>query len=59
MTKLVPIGLVPLWVREKERLVEIMDAMDRYEEAGVEVPTDWFKEYSTLSTKLMREGHIQ
>jgi hypothetical protein len=48
-----PIGLRPRHIAEAARLTEILEAMDRYEKAGYEIPTEWFLEYKELSTKVL------
>ncbi len=43
-TKKPPIGLRPKSVVARDRVVEILDAMKRYVEAGKGVPDDWREE---------------
>jgi hypothetical protein len=43
-----PIGLIPKWVRERERLNEIREAIVRYYDSEMEIPVKWIKEYNEL-----------
>lgn len=43
-----PIGLIPKWVRERERLNEIREAIVRYYDAEMEIPIKWVEEYNEL-----------
>jgi hypothetical protein len=53
-----PLGLVPRYIREKQRLQEIIEAMDRFEKAGKEISYGWLQEYHELSAKLIKEGYM-
>lgn len=48
MNKLPPLGLVPKFVRNHERRVEILEALNRYVEADVQIPLHWVREYNEL-----------
>ena len=43
-----PIGLKPKWIHEEERKTEILDAMERYSEAGLPIPKEWIEELREL-----------
>ncbi len=45
-----PIGLVPKFIRQEQRLKEVKEAINRYFEAGLEIPTEWIEEYNELIT---------
>ena len=46
-----PVGIKPRWLHEEERIKELLDAIQRYSEAKLPIPTDWIKELKTLLTK--------
>ncbi|GGF88271.1 hypothetical protein [Paenibacillus abyssi] len=46
-----PIGLVPRFVRDEQRRIEIQNAITRYLDAGIRIPTDWITEYNELVAK--------
>lgn len=43
-----PLGLVPKWVRQKERYEEVCQAIARYYNANREIPIEWIEEYNEL-----------
>ena len=43
-----PLGLVPKWVRQKERYYEVCEAIARYYDAGKKIPIEWIEEYNEL-----------
>ena len=43
-----PLGLVPKWVRQKERYEEVRQAISRYYNDNREIPTEWVEEYNEL-----------
>ena len=47
-----PIGIKPRWVWERERLVSLEEATQRYVAAGFTVPPEWFEEFIELKRKL-------
>lgn len=47
-----PIGLMPRFVWEERRLVNIVAAMVRYENAGLEIKSEWIEEYEELNAKI-------
>jgi len=52
-----PIGLVPKEIREainnKERYLEISEALSRYYNAGKKIPISWIEEYNDLVEKII------
>lgn len=54
-----PIGLRPriIWLNERE--IEILEAMDRYEKAGKEIPVMWGMELAWITAQMaLEEGKI-
>ena len=49
-----PIGLVPKFVRDKERYLEVCGAISRYYEEGLEIPIGWVEEYNELINKIRK-----
>lgn len=43
-----PLGLEPRWHHEGQRLMDILDAMERYDKASVEWDLDWIVELRSL-----------
>lgn len=43
-----PLGLTPKAVWMEDRVLDIVDAMNRYVKANMEVPIEWIKEYNEL-----------
>ena len=43
-TKKPPLGLVPRYIRDGERVTEILEAIGRYNDAGQPVPQEWLDE---------------
>lgn len=53
-----PLGLKPAWVHKRERMREILEAMERYINAspcGQKMPQEWFDELSALNEDLPEE----
>jgi hypothetical protein len=50
MNKKPPLGIIPLWLHNEQRLDEINSAITRYSEANLPIPLSWVTEYYTLST---------
>lgn len=46
-----PLGLVPRFIRDEERVQEIIEAVDRYNEAGKPVPQEWLDELNEKAPK--------
>ena len=49
-----PLGLRPRHIVDELRQTEILNAYDRYTDAGIPIPTAWKNEYAELITRL---GH--
>jgi hypothetical protein len=47
-TKAPPIGLIPKFIRDTERGLEIMAAIQRYLNAGHRIPREWVQELRHL-----------
>ena len=52
-----PIGIIPEWLWEEQRLSEIHNAVTRYREAGKEIPQQWEDEinYRVASIKRLKK----
>lgn len=50
-----PIGLVPRWIAIRHRYDAILDAMDRFREAGSLIPVDWLTELADLSSQIEKD----
>ena len=48
-----PLGLVPRFIRDEERVSEILEAIARYNEVGKPVPQEWLDE---LNEKIRKEN---
>lgn len=46
-----PIGLVPKYMHDQERLIEVLRAILRYVEAGFSISDDWIQECNDLLIK--------
>ena len=44
-----PIGLIPKWVHDMDRLEEVRAAINRYFIAELEIPVEWVEEYNNLT----------
>ena len=53
-----PLGLRPRMVWLNEREMEIVEAMERYEKAGKEIPEKWQFELSWVMAEMALEGRI-
>lgn len=43
-----PVGLRPAFLAREARMQEIAEAIDRYDEAGLDIPDEWMDEYQDL-----------
>jgi hypothetical protein len=43
-----PIGVMPKFIWDEQRLKELREAIQRYADAGEYIPLDWVKEYNNL-----------
>jgi len=48
MRDLYPLGLAPKWVWQNNRITQIIEAMNRYITANLEIPIIWVEEYNEL-----------
>jgi len=46
-----PIGLLPQFLHDEHREVQILAAIRRYSEAGLSAPTEWIDELEQISTR--------
>ena len=46
-----PLGVMPRWLWEEKRIVDLKDAIIRYLETGKEIPPEWTIEYNDLTKK--------
>lgn len=51
-----PLGLVPRFVRDSERGVEILEAMGRYVAEGWRIPESWFLELREINSRMQVRG---
>ena len=49
-----PIGLIPKFVSDRERLNEVRSAIVRYYDAELEIPIKWIEEYNDLINQLKK-----
>lgn len=47
-----PLGLRPRHIADKQRQIEIADAITRYVDAGYKIPLIWIDEYNELADRL-------
>ena len=52
-----PLGLRPriIWLNERE--IELLEAMERYEKAGKEIPETWNMELAWIMAQMAMEGN--
>ncbi|MDD4775886.1 MAG: hypothetical protein PHG75_05205 [Syntrophomonas sp.] len=55
MNELPPLGLAPKWVWQGKRITEIIEAMNRYITADLEIPIRWVEEYNELVAEIKTE----
>ncbi|WP_312107590.1 hypothetical protein [Lachnoclostridium sp.] len=46
-----PLGIKPKWLHNQIRLNDIIKAIRRYINAGLEIPIEWVEEYNDLNIK--------
>lgn len=49
-----PIGIFPKWAVEEKRAAEIEDAIARFDNAGKEIPLEWYEELYELRLNWVR-----
>lgn len=47
-----PLGLIPRWVKDEQRYIEVCAAISRYYNAGKKIPIEWIEEYNELIDKI-------
>lgn len=47
-----PIGLVPRIIGERNRLIDVINAINRYQDAHLSVPYEWYDEYAYLTKRI-------
>ncbi|MEW6060947.1 MAG: hypothetical protein AB1600_03300 [Bacteroidota bacterium] len=47
-----PLGLVPRFLRDEERLNEIVEAVTRHLSHPAEIPVEWIAEYNEIVTRM-------
>ena len=50
-----PIGIMPRYIHNSNRMVEILDAMERYSKSSRSIPVEWVVELKDLINNLMGE----
>jgi len=45
-----PLGLKPKWVHDDQRKIEILQAIERYNIAGIAIPKEWQEELNNLNS---------
>jgi len=45
-------GVQPLWLLDKERMLELLEAMTRYANVGKSIPQEWLEELEELNASL-------
>ena len=43
-----PLGLTPKYIRQRQRFVEVCEAIVRYYDAEKQIPIEWIEEYNEL-----------
>ena len=51
-----PLGLIPKFVRDNERAIEIIEAMHRYVRSSQPIPRTWLKELSEIESIYVPEA---
>lgn len=46
-----PLGVMPRDIWDRKRQEELAEAMERYLEAGMKIPTEWLEEYNEISDR--------
>lgn len=46
-----PLGVMPRKTWDRQRQKDLADAMARYLEAGMKIPSEWIEEYNEISDK--------
>ena len=51
-----PIGLIPKFIRQEERFLEVGEAIKRYVDVDKPVPAEWVEEFNELVDRLNRKA---
>ena len=51
ISKKPPLGVMPRDIWDRKRQEELAEAMARYLEAGMKIPTEWIEEYNEISDR--------
>ena len=46
-----PLGVMPREIWDRQRQKDLADAMARYLEAGMRIPSEWIEEYNEISDR--------
>lgn len=52
-----PLGLKPRWIATQDRAQEVVNAMERYWDAGKSIPQEWHDELKELNKWLADHGY--
>ena len=47
-----PIGIMPCKLHRQERMEIIIDAMQRYTKANIQIPKEWIEELNTINKRI-------
>jgi hypothetical protein len=47
-----PLGLKPRFIHDEQRHCDVVLAIQRYRDAGLDVPVEWYEEMHELSVRL-------
>ena len=50
-----PLGLKPRFVADEQRMEEITEAIQRYKDAGYQIPSEWIAEYKEIAKRIKVE----
>ena len=54
MSERPPLGLMPKYIWQEQRLQDIKEAITRYVSAGKEIPNEWLDEYALLYKEVIK-----
>jgi hypothetical protein len=50
-----PLGIMPRYLHDESRMIEIYSAVSRYYHAGKAIPVEWIEEYNELTKSIRNE----
>lgn len=50
-----PLGVIPRYIWDWKRQEELAEAMERYLEVGMKIPTEWLEEYNEISDRWVED----